>query len=65
MALTPLAEELAQPVRQLLLQAEAIIHRSPGFSPQTSDRTFRLIMSDYVATVLMSRALPDAIPAIV
>lgn len=59
MALTPLAEELAQPVRQLLLQAEAIIHRSPGFSPQTSERTFRLVMSDYVATVLMSQALPE------
>lgn len=59
MVLTPLAEDLAQPVRQLLVQAEAIIHRSPAFSPEKSDRTFRLIMSDYVTTVLMSRALPE------
>src|SRR6185436_8079299 len=59
MVLTPLAEELALPVRQLLLQAEAIIHRSPHFSAETSQRTFRLVMSDYVATVLMSRALPE------
>ena len=59
MVLTPLAEELAQPVRQLLVQAEAIIHRNPHFSPETSQRTFRLVMSDYVATVLMSRALPE------
>lgn len=59
MVLTPLAEELAQPVRQFLVQAEAVIHRSPAFSPQKSDRTFRLVMSDYVATVLMSRALPE------
>jgi DNA-binding transcriptional LysR family regulator len=59
MALTPLAEDLAQPVRQMLVQAEAIIHRRPAFAPETSDRTFRLIMSDYVATVLMSRALPE------
>ncbi len=59
MVLTPLAEELAQPVRQILLQAEAVIHRRPGFAPESSHRTFRLVMSDYVATVLMSRALPE------
>jgi DNA-binding transcriptional LysR family regulator len=59
MVLTPLAEELALPVRQFLVQAEAIIHRSPAFSPEASDRTFRLVMSDYVATVVMSRALPE------
>src|SRR5579864_1428145 len=41
MVLTPLADELAQPVRQLLVQADAIIHRRPGFSPKTSERTFR------------------------
>lgn len=59
MVLTPLAEELAEPVRQLLLQTDAIIHRNPGFSPATSDRVFRLVMSDYVATTLMSHALPE------
>ena len=59
MVLTPLAEELAQPVRQLLLQAESIIHRRPTFSPESSERSFRLVMSDYVATVLMSKALPQ------
>ena len=58
MVLTPLAEELAQPVRQLLMQAEAIIQRIPHFYPKTSQRSFRLVMSDYVATILMSRALP-------
>ena len=59
MVLTPLAEELAQPVRQLILQAEGIIHRRPAFSPETSNRLFRLVMSDYVATVLMSQTLPE------
>ncbi|HEY4363072.1 MAG TPA: LysR family transcriptional regulator [Bryobacteraceae bacterium] len=59
MILTPLAEELAHPVRQVLLQTEAIIHRNPAFSPATSDRAFRLVMSDYVAATLMSRALPE------
>jgi LysR family transcriptional regulator, nod-box dependent transcriptional activator len=41
MVLTPLAGELAQPVRQLLVQAEAIIHRIPHFSAKTSQRSFR------------------------
>ena len=59
MVLTPLAEELAEPVRQLLLQTDAIIHRNPAFLPATSARAFRLVMSDYVATTLMSRALPE------
>ncbi len=59
MVLTPLAEELAEPVRQLLLQIDAIIHRNPAFSPATSDRAFRLVMSDYVAATLMSHALPE------
>ncbi len=59
MVLTPLAEELSQPVRQILMQAETIIHRRPAFSPETSQRTFRLVMSDYVATVLMRRAVPE------
>jgi LysR family transcriptional regulator, nod-box dependent transcriptional activator len=58
MVLTPLAEELAEPIRQLLRQAEGITHRSPAFVPAESTREFRLIMSDYVATVLMSRAMP-------
>jgi DNA-binding transcriptional LysR family regulator len=58
MALTPLAEELAQPVREALLQAERILNRIPVFNPKTSTRNFRLMMSDYVAIVLMPRALP-------
>jgi DNA-binding transcriptional LysR family regulator len=58
MILTPLAEELADPVRQLLRQAEGILHRNPEFVPAQSTREFRVIMSDYVATVLMSRAMP-------
>ncbi|MEP6960442.1 MAG: LysR family transcriptional regulator [Acidobacteriota bacterium] len=58
MMLTPLAEELAEPVRQLLRQAEGILHRNPEFVPAESAREFRIIMSDYVATILMSRAMP-------
>jgi DNA-binding transcriptional LysR family regulator len=58
MMLTPLAEELALPVRELLRQAEGIMHRNPAFVPAESKRDFRVIMSDYVATILMSRVSP-------
>src|SRR5438477_12707031 len=53
MALTPLAEGLVEPVREFLLHAEAILHHTPAFTPATSRRQFRLIMSDYVETVVM------------
>jgi LysR family nod box-dependent transcriptional activator len=58
MALTPLAESLVEPVREFLLQAESILHSSPVFNAATSRRTFRLMMSDYVETVVMTEALP-------
>jgi DNA-binding transcriptional LysR family regulator len=67
MALTPLAEGLIRPVREFLLQAEAIVHSSPAFDPATSCRRFRLMMSDYVETVVMTAALPNiqkAAPAV-
>jgi DNA-binding transcriptional LysR family regulator len=59
MVLTPLAEELAHPVRELLQHAEAVIRRTPVFSPESSERKFRIFMSDYIALVLMTRALPQ------
>src|SRR5438132_8110556 len=58
MALTPLAEGLIEPVREFLLQAEFILHASPVFDPAKSARKFRLMMSDYVETVVMTEALP-------
>jgi len=58
MALTPLAEGLVGPIREFLLQAEFILHASPVFDPATSTRKFRLMMSDYVETVVMTEALP-------
>jgi LysR family nod box-dependent transcriptional activator len=58
MALTPLAESLVEPVREFLLQAELILRHSPVFDPATSTRRFRMMMSDYVETVIMSEALP-------
>jgi DNA-binding transcriptional LysR family regulator len=58
MTLTPLAEGLVEPVREFLLQAEAIISNSPTFDPARSTRKFRLRMSDFVETVVMTEALP-------
>ena len=58
MVLTPLAESLIEPVRQLMAEAQAIIDQRPEFKPATSTRRFRLMMSDYVASVLMVHALP-------
>ena len=58
MTLTPLAESLIEPVRQFLIQAESILNNSPAFDPATSTRKFRLLMSDYAQTVVMTEALP-------
>jgi LysR family transcriptional regulator, nod-box dependent transcriptional activator len=58
MTLTPLAEGLVEPVREFLLQAEAIISNSPTFDPSHSTRKFRLRMSDYMETVVLTEALP-------
>jgi DNA-binding transcriptional LysR family regulator len=57
MVLTPRAESLIDPVRNVLIQAEEIINYSPSFVPGLSSRNFRLMMSDYVATVVMPKVL--------
>jgi len=58
MVCTPLAERLAEPVRRILLDVQAAVAAQPSFDPGTASRCFKLMMSDYVATVLMSKALP-------
>jgi len=58
MTLTARAEGLVEPVRDVLLKAEAIHSKNPVFHPATSRRRFRLIMSDYAETVLMAEAVP-------
>ena len=57
MVLTPLAEGLAGPVRQLLQEAESIISVNTAFDPATSTRSFRLNMSDYSATIIMTKVM--------
>ncbi len=58
MICTPLGESLAEPVRKILLEIQATVAAQPSFDPGTATRCFKLMMSDYVATVLMSKALP-------
>jgi LysR family nod box-dependent transcriptional activator len=57
MILTPLAQSLTAPVRNLLLQAQAAIGTKSRFDPATSRRHFSIAVSDYVATVFMADAL--------
>jgi len=57
MILTPLAQTLVKPVRNLLLQAQAAIATKSRFDPATSYRHFSVAVSDYVTTVYMADAL--------
>lgn len=57
---TPLAETLAEPVREILLKVKSTLALQPSFDPATARRRFSLMMSDYVATVLMNDALQIA-----
>jgi LysR family nod box-dependent transcriptional activator len=54
---TPLGESLETSVRDCLLHVQATIDIRPHFDPLKSRRNFKLMMSDYVATVLMPAAL--------
>jgi LysR family nod box-dependent transcriptional activator len=58
MVLTPLAEDLVSPVREALLGIEKVVNKDQTFEPRTSSRRFRIMMSDYAAIVLMTRAMP-------
>lgn len=53
MVLTPLGETLQSQVRDCLLRIRATIEVRPRFDASATRRKFTLMMSDYVATVLM------------
>ena len=57
MVLTPVAQSLAKPVRNLLLQAQATIATQARFDPIASHRRFSVAASDYAITVFMAEAL--------
>jgi LysR family nod box-dependent transcriptional activator len=57
MVLTPLAQSLAGPVREILLQAQSVTAATSDFRPAESNRKFRILASDYVFDVLLKRVI--------
>ncbi|MFT4077601.1 MAG: LysR family transcriptional regulator [Asticcacaulis sp.] len=57
MILTPRAESLVTPVRNVLLQIKTTITTTPEFLPAESDRNFSIVMSDYSLDVMVAPAL--------
>jgi LysR family transcriptional regulator, nod-box dependent transcriptional activator len=53
MVLTPLAEDLIKPIKDLLMQASLVAQKTSDFDPATSTRRFKIELSDYVATLLL------------
>jgi DNA-binding transcriptional LysR family regulator len=67
LTLTPLAQTLVEPVRDILLKARATIARKPHFDPATAVRRFSVCASDYVTTVILAegvRRLAELAPSI-
>lgn len=50
---TPFADELMPQVRESLLGLEVMLSRSPNFDPATSQRSFKVVTSDYVFASLI------------
>ena len=57
MELTPLGRDLADPVRQLLLQIHATVGIRPALSIATERRHFRITVSDYAIPILIAPLL--------
>lgn len=64
LVLTPFARSLIEPVRDLLLQADALTRRRPGDDPLHFQRTVRIVGTDYVFSAalvpMMQRAAVEA-----
>ena len=58
--LTPLANEMVKPVRDVLLQIQTVTRSRPSFDPATSSRRFTIESSDYVISVLLSEMVRRA-----
>jgi DNA-binding transcriptional LysR family regulator len=54
---TPRAESLHDAVRDVLVRIDSTIATQPSFDPATSDRSFRLFLSDYTQMVLAPHLL--------
>lgn len=60
MVLTPKAEGLARPVREVLMQVQAITTINPTFDPLTSTRKITVEASDYVMSVFLGEVIKRA-----
>jgi DNA-binding transcriptional LysR family regulator len=60
MVLTPVAEGLVQPVRDILLQIRGTLGSKPQFDASTATRHLSLAVSDYVTEILMADVLRTA-----
>jgi DNA-binding transcriptional LysR family regulator len=54
---TPRAQGLLEAVRDVLLRVDSTIAIQPAFDPATSDRVFRILVSDYTQMVLAPHLL--------
>jgi DNA-binding transcriptional LysR family regulator len=57
MVLTPAAEGLVAPVREILLQIRGTLGSTPRFDPASSTRHLSVAVSDYVTDILMADVL--------
>src|SRR3954467_4262234 len=55
--LTPRAESLVQPVREILLKVDSTLGAHPEFDPANASRHFVVIASDYVSHVFLGEVL--------
>jgi LysR family transcriptional regulator, nod-box dependent transcriptional activator len=65
--LTPAAQTMIIPLQEILAQAEALLNVGSAFDPMTARKTFRMMMSDYCADILLppiSAALSQFAPNI-
>jgi len=59
LVLTPLAQELVDPVREILRLARSAVATKTHFNPATSTHHFSIAASDYATTILLADILRD------
>ncbi len=52
---TPLALTLMEPVREILMKIKLTVENATEFAPQSAVRHFRIVTSDFVSSVVMTR----------
>jgi DNA-binding transcriptional LysR family regulator len=53
MELTPLAQSLIEPVREVLQEVDRLLSSRPEFDPERDERSFSIMASDYVSLILL------------